>query len=411
MRLALCSLLLLPSVAFAQEAREHGWVAAWGTAQQLVEDRNELPVPMGDVTIRQTVQPTRNGETVRVRLSNEFGEEPLVIGSLSIAVAQGPGSAAISEGTSLPLSFSGHAGVTIPPGAVFYTDEADFSFEAFGDVAVTMHVVQAPDRQSGHPGSRTTSHFESGEHVGEAVLDGGSTDHWYVLSTIEVPASEEAASIGVIGDSITDGRGSTTNGNDRWTDFLARRLQANEATDHLSVVNLGLGGNCVLRNCLGPNVLARLDRDVLAQPNMDYLIFFEGINDIGGSGLTDEGVDGFVADMTAGLVQIAERARAAGVTPIGATIAPYGSTEVYPTGGAHEEARRRINDWIRRSGTFDAVLDFDAALKDPASPDRLRPAYDEGDGLHPSPAGFEALANAVPLSVFVGVRAEDRQTE
>ncbi|WOI54163.1 SGNH/GDSL hydrolase family protein [Parvularcula sp. LCG005] len=405
MRLPFISFVFfLPVTAIAQDTDAHGWFAAWGTAQQLVEERNELPVPMKDVTLRQTVQPTHGGERVRLRLSNEFGGSPLHIGSVSIAQAKASGSADIVEGSSVPLSFAGNAGVVIPPGAAYYTDPADYAFAAFDDIAVTMHVADGPEAQSGHPGSRTTSHYAAGDQVDALTLEGGATDHWYIASTIEVPASAASAAIGVLGDSITDGRGSTTNGNDRWTDFLARRLQADDSTKHLSVVNLGLGGNCILKTCLGPNVLARVDRDVLAQPNMDYLIIFEGINDLGGSDVTDATVDSFVETITAGLTQVAHRAQAAGVTPIGATITPYGSTGIYPTGGAHEEARQRINEWIRTSGVFVAVLDFDAAVDDPAAPGQLNPEYDEGDGLHLSPAGFKALADAVPLELFTATR-------
>lgn len=383
-----------------------GWVGSWAASQQLVESWNELPVdPVANITIRQTVRPTLGGDRVRLRFSNEFGEGPLVIGAVNIAEATAAGSPAIDEHTVLPLTFAGRPSVTVPPGAVYYTDSVAYSIVAFKDVSVTLFVKSAPDRQTGHPGSRTTSHFLAGDLSEAATLQGASTlDHWYYLSGIEVQPGAPAGSIGVIGDSITDGRGSTTNHNNRWTDLLAGRLQSNENTRGYSVLNLGLGGNRVLNDGLGPSVLARIDRDVLTQPNLRYLIVFEGINDIGtlaGSGSISQGDQDHLLERLRGAYrQVVVRAHSHGIRAYGATITPFKGSEAYPFEPMSEQTRQKINDWIRSSGTFDAVLDFDVVLRDPGDPQRLNPAYDTGDNLHPSPAGFQALAESVPLELF-----------
>ncbi|GGD08248.1 SGNH/GDSL hydrolase family protein [Aquisalinus flavus] len=393
--------LALTSIATAQ-TDDLEWVGSWATGQQLVEERNELPDGFtDDVTIHQTVSPTLAGERIRVRLSNEFGDGPLEIERVVIADATAAGSIAVEQGSTVPLTFSGAPGITIPQGAAWYSDPVDFTVTPFDDIAITMTIGEAPENQTGHPGSRTTTWFAAKE---EGITENSRNQpRWYYIAGIDVLAPADHASIAVIGDSITDGYGSTTDGNDRWTDVFARRLQANPDTQNISVLNMGFGGNCVTRNCLGPNVASRIERDVIAHPNIGHVIIFEGINDLGGLARTApddrQAHDAMVGDIIAVYEQLIARAHAHDIKAYGATITPFKGGDYYPFNENTERARQQINDWIRNSGAFDAVLDFDAILRDPADPQRLRPEYDN-DHLHPSVEGYKALAAAVTLELF-----------
>jgi len=229
-------------------------------------------------------------------------------------------------------------------------------------------------------------------------------EHWYWIAGIDVNAVKHSAAIVILGDSITDGHGSTTNGNDRWPDVLAKKLQANKKTKALAVLNQGIGGNHLLTDGLGPNTLARFDRDVLASAGVSYLIVLEGVNDLGKlvrdqkTSSTDH--DTQVREMIAAYEQIVARAHAHGIKVIGATILPYVGSDFYHPTPANEVDRLAINKWIRESGHFDAIIDFDKLASDPAHPDRLLPAYDSGDHLHPSPAGYHAMGEGVPVALF-----------
>jgi lysophospholipase L1-like esterase len=213
-----------------------------------------------------------------------------------------------------------------------------------------------------------------------------------------------AASIVALGDSITDGHGATTNGNDRWTDVLARRLQTSWQARNVGVSNQGIGGNHLLTDGLGPNALARFDRDVLAQAGVRWLIIFEGVNDLGGLARTGEVSQAEHTTRTQRVIaaykQIIERAHAHGIRVIGATITPYVGSDYYHPGPLSEADRQAVNEWIRAPGHFDAVIDFDAVVRDPRQPDRLRSDYDCGDHLHPSPAGYRAMGESIPLTLF-----------
>ncbi len=225
--------------------------------------------------------------------------------------------------------------------------------------------------------------------------------HWYFLSGLEAWEPNDTAAIDVVGDSLTDGRGSTTNGDDKWTDQLFTRLQSIPGASHLTVLNQGLGGNRVLNDGLGPNVLARVDRDVLAQSGVRWLILFEGVNDIGTADATEAAQKQVASDLIAAYQQIITRAHAQGICVYGATITPFGGNVPYDDpNGFREAARQEVNAWIRTSHQFDAVLDFDRAVRDPANPRQTNPAYDVGDHLHMNPAGYGVIASAVPASLF-----------
>jgi lysophospholipase L1-like esterase len=267
---------------------------------------------------------------------------------------------------------------------------------------VTVLLDGAPAAVTGHPGSRTTSYLQSGDAVLAADLPAAArVDHWYFLSGVDVQADPAAGAVAILGDSITDGRGSTTNGNDRWTDVLSRRLRGVRATAPIAVLNLGLGGNRLLRDGVGPNGLARFDRDVLAQPGVRWLVVLEGINDIGTAQASRAKGEwaATASDVIGAYEQIIARARGQGIRVFGATIMPFEGFTAYFTPGAEAE-RQAVNTWIRTSGRFDGVIDFDAVTRDRAAPSRLSGAVDGGDHLHPSAAGSRIMGEAVDLGLF-----------
>jgi lysophospholipase L1-like esterase len=342
------------------------------------------------------------GRTLRVRFSNEFGRAPLDLAAAHIARPASGGSIDAVSGRA--LTFAGKASASIPAGTALVSDPLDFELPPLAQLAVTISVRGAPPDVTGHPGSRTTSYLLPGNAVSAPVLaDAVPVDHWYFLAGVEVLAPASTGAVVVLGDSITDGRGSTTNGNDRWPDVLARRLQETPVTAGVAVLNAGLGGNRLLRDGLGPSALARLDRDVLAQPGARWLVVLEGINDIGtASAARAKGEPGATAaDIIAAYGQIIDRARAKGLRVYGATIMPFeGFTYAGYYTQESEADRQRVNAWIRTSGRFDAVIDFDALTRDPAQPARLSPAVDGGDHLHPSAAGYRIMGEAVDLELF-----------
>ena len=404
--LAVCIAL---SVDGAAQNATVNWVGSWASSQQLPEPQNSLPAELlNDATLRQIVHLSVGGPALRVHVSNAFGFLPLHLTGVHVARALSPGGAAIDAATDKAVHFSGREDVTIPAGAEFISDPIDMAVAPLSDLAVSIHFDVPPAEQTGHPGSRATSYLVHGDAVSAADLPAARKfDHWYQLAAIDVAVQSGAgvATIVALGDSITDGHGATTNGNDRWTDVLAQRLQSNPQTKNIGVLNQGIGGNHLLTDGLGPNVLARFDRDVLAQTGVRWVIVLEGVNDLGGiTRLSDPPHADhvlFVQRMLAAYQQIVVRSHAAHLKVMGATILPYTGSDYYHPPASNEADRQEINAWIRTPGHFDAVIDFDKAMADPQRPDRLAPAYDSGDHLHPSAAGYRTMGEFIPLSLFV----------
>ncbi|HLJ76031.1 MAG TPA: SGNH/GDSL hydrolase family protein [Acidobacteriaceae bacterium] len=381
-------------------------MATWGASQQIPEPQNALaPDYLRDATLRQIVHVSLGGSVLRVHLSNAFGVNALHFTSVHLARPLAPDSPAIDPASDRALTFSGAPDVTVPPGAEYVSDPIAYTVAPLSDLAISFHLNDPPSPETGHPGSRSTSYYVHDDAVSAATLNNpGKVDHWYQITGIDVEAAPGAAAVVALGDSITDGHGATTNGNDRWTDDLARRLQQNPATRNVGVSNQGIGGNHLLIDGLGPNALARFDRDVLAPASTRWVIVFEGVNDLGG--LTRLGAvspaqhAALVQRIIAAYQQMIARAHAHGIEVIGATITPYGGSGYYHPDAENEADRQAVNAWIRGAGHFDAVIDFDKVVRDPGQPDRLLPAYDCGDHLHPSPAGYKAMADAIPLTLF-----------
>ena len=391
---------------FASSPAPQIWVATWGASQQIPEPLNELPLEdLRDATVRQIFHLSIGGAALRVHLSNAFGTEALRFTSVHIAHPLSTSSPAIDPSSDQPLTFASKPDVVVPPGAEFVSDPVNWKVAPLSDIAVTFHLDVPPSRETSHPGSRATSYYVHGDAVGAAtLLEPKHVDHWFQVSEIDVQVPPEAGAVVVLGDSITDGHGATTNGNDRWTDVLAARLQSSPQTRNIGVSNQGIGGNNLLVDGLGPNALSRFDRDVLAPAGVRWLIVFEGVNDLGGLARTAEVPPADhaaqVERVLAAYRQIIERAHAHNLRVLGATITPYVGSDYYHPSPTSEADRQAVNQWIRAAGHFDGVIDFDAVVRDPNHPDQLLPAFDCGDHLHPSPAGYKAMAEAIPLTVF-----------
>lgn len=387
-------------------AREPAWIGAWSAAQQVPEPRNALPSEaLTDATLRQVVRVTAGGPQVRIRLSNVYGTAPLTFSSVHVAKPRAAGSSAIDPATDRAVTFNGRPDVTVPAAAEYLSDPVDLSVRPLESLAISFHLPRPPAVQTGHPGSRTTTFYAKGDHAGAAELpDAATVVRWYQLSGVEVPAGPKSAAIVTFGDSITDGFGVGPDRNERWPDFLAERLHADPRLRHLSVLNHGISGNRLLNDGLGPNALARFERDVLGQAGVRYVVILEGVNDLGTSTrdgpISEDAHKRLVADMIGAYRQMVGRARARGIKVIGATILPFAGAAVYKPTAVNEADRQALNAWIRQPGNFDAVIDFDALMRDPAQPDRMQPAFDSGDHLHPSITGYRAMADAVPLSLF-----------
>jgi len=408
------AIFLLAIVAYGADTNQSQthWVGSWAASQQLVEPANSLATAdIRDATLRQIVHLSLGGNEIRLRLSNRFGTTELHLTAVDVAKPLAPNSEKIVPGSHTPLTFSGSRAVTIPPGAEYVSDPISFPVTSLSDLAITPHINVSPAGATGNLGSPATSYFVHGDLVSAADLpDAKTVEHWYFIAGVDVAAPAGAGAVVVLGDSITDGHGVTTNGNDRWTDLLAARLS--HAKTNLAVLNQGIGGNHLLTDGLGPNALSRFDHDVIAQPGVRYLIVLEGINDIGLLARKDElsraEHETQVRRMIGAYEQFIVRAHTKGIKIIGATIMPFAGSDYYHPGPANEADRQAINTWIRTPGHFDEVIDFDKVTRDPDHPERFLPAFDGGDHLHPSVAGYAAMGEGVPLSMFVPLPASAR---
>jgi lysophospholipase L1-like esterase len=368
------------------------WVGTWATGRQLTETANNPPSPgLANNTLRQIFRVSIGGSQLRLRLSNEYGDGPVTLSSVHVAKSAGTSSIDVSSDEA--LAFEGAASVTIPQGMAVWSDPFEFVLAPLSSVAVSIRFGSVPTAITGHPGSRMTSFLQSGDAVSAASVTGASTDHWYYIAGLDVMADAQTAALVVLGDSITDGRGSTTNMNNRWPDLLANRLQASDATKKIGVLNLGIGGNNVLSDGLGPPAKMRFDSQVLGQSGVRWLIVLEGVNDIGAA--TGSGV---VTELTGAFQEFVMKARAANIKAYGSPILPFGGS-MFDTGD-HETSRQSVNTWVRMAGNFDAVVDLDVAVRDTGNARNLATAYDSGDMLHPNPAGYQKMADAVDLALF-----------
>lgn len=407
LRVSVCmgAMLLALAPGTVRAAAPEMWVATWGTSQ-LQPSGNEVMPPhtFDHTTLRQVVHVSTGGSRLRLRLSNAFGQEALEIAAVRVAKSSGKGG--VVEGSSRAVTFSGRGAVSVPMGSEYVSDALAMDVAPLSNLVIDLEIASAPAAVTLHTGARATSFLASGSHAGEAALTPVQTfTRWYFLAGVEV--AKQTANAGVVvafGDSITDGHGATTDGNDRWTDVLARRLAADAKTRDLGVVNAGIGGNHLLYDGLGPNALARFDRDVLARPGVRYVLLLEGINDLGGlDRLADHGPEvhaAWLQQVEAAMAQMVLRAHDHGIKVIGGTLTPYVGSDYYHPKAASEADRVALNAWIRESHTFDAVVDFDAAVRDPASPERMLPAADSGDHLHPGPEGYRRMGEEVPLALF-----------
>ena len=391
---------------FASAADGH-WVTTWGCGPQLTEPGNLPPAPystnsMSNSTLRQFVRTTIGGKHLRVHFSNAYGTNTVNLNAARIALSAGSGSAGngeINPVTDTALTFRGAPAVVIPRGEAVLSDPVDFDLPPITNVAISVFFGNISARTiNGHPGSRTTSFIVPSNVVSAASLPLASkTKHWYVITGVEVLADDSSKAIVVLGDSLTDGRGSTDDGNNRWPDNLAARLATNAPTAGVAVVNMGIGGNAIFGG-LGPAAVNRFDRDVLGQSGARYLIVFEGVNDIGSGASSMTTATNLVNAYT----QFANKARARGIRAYGATITPFGGSGYYNT--LHEQERQFVNAWFRTNTVFDGVIDFDAAVRDPADPTRFKAEYYPGinanDWLHLNVAGYKAMADAIDLSLF-----------
>jgi lysophospholipase L1-like esterase len=385
-------------------AADH-WVASWGTAQQLMKPERAIPsaqTPPARIerqTVRMVARPTIAGSQVRIALSNSFGHGPVRIDAAQVARAGANGS--ILPGTGRPLTFGGRTWVVLPPGARISSDPVAFDVRAQNDLSVSLHVEADSGPTTSHPIGLRGAWMAPGNQVMAEKLEGATQFRSYLwLDGIDVNASPRAAAIIAFGDSITDGFSTTPDADMPWPSILARRLGAQRGMATRSVINMGISGNRVLREGAGSSGLARFDRDVLSRPGARWVLLLLGINDIGFSAIPGlpASEKATAEDIIAGHQMLISRARLHGLSIIGATLTPFEGVNTYTAAG--EQMRQQVNQWIRSSGSFDAVIDFDLATRDPDRPTRLRPEFDSGDHIHPNDAGNRAMAEAVDLKLF-----------
>ena len=416
---------VLVLTAKAESPNRGHWVSAWSAAVHAPLPFPDLPASpvVENQTVRMVVRLTIGGERLRIRFSNAFGTAATVIGAAHVAfVIKG---AEIVPESDRVLTFSGKTSVSIPPGAPMLSDPVDLKVPPLTEMAISIYLPGKTPALSTHFWAQHETYISGpGNFTAQAqISDATVRTSWYWLSDVEVWASDQTAATVALGDSITDGVGAKQGEYSDWPDILASRLSEDHTGSGLAVLNEGIGGNRILRDGAGVNALARLDRDVLTQPGVVNVIVLEGINDIGWPHMKPRPLpDGTIPkagpfsnevvssqDLIAGLQQVINRAHQHGIRVFGATLTPYEGADYYSLDG--EATRQAVNQWIRTGGDFDGVFDFDAAVRDPSHPARFREDYQSGDHLHPSAAGYKAMAAAVDTSVlrnFSGLGAKEQ---
>ncbi|HET7609358.1 MAG TPA: SGNH/GDSL hydrolase family protein [Gammaproteobacteria bacterium] len=378
------------------------WVATWGASPFgfVAFGPAPAPVPFMNQTVRQKLRISVGGEQVRVRFSNELGTTPLVIGAATVALA---GRDAAVDGASLrKLTFGGADSIKIPPGAPALSDPVDLKLADLAEIAVSIYLPDETPPATMHMG-RTAYVSGAGDFTQAADLAGAElTANHVFLTGVYVSTNENVAVVAALGDSITDGAASTPHSYNSWPDHFAPRI----AAANVAVVNQGISGNQVLRDGAGVSALARFDRDVLSTPGLTHVIVLEGINDIGTGGFNFPGTTGpapperTADELIAGYRQLIARAHARGLKIYGGTLTPFEGTFAGYYTPAKDEVRLAVNEWIRGSGEFDAVIDFEAAIRDEANPRVMRAEYDSGDKLHPGDAGYKRMADSIDAALF-----------
>ena len=419
-RLSIALPLIFCALSQAQNKPEH-WVATWATAQQavrvappqIVVGGRAMPTPAGPVaptappgpgasfnnqTVRMIAHASMGGSRVRIELSDAVGTQAVTVGAAHIALrAKG---SEIVPGTDRALTFHGAPGCTLRPGASTVSDPVDLNIPKLADLAVSLYFPGETGPPTSHSlGLHTTYISQTGDFTAQPTIDGAATvASYYYLASVDVLAPAKSGVIVALGDSITDGARSTPDTDHMWPALLAARLQADKATARFAIVNEGISGNQVLKDGAGIAAVARFDRDVLDVPGVEWVMILESINDIGA--IARGGGPLTAADLIGALDQMVEQAHMHGIKVAGCTLTPYGGAGYYSDAG--EAIRSAVNDWIRKGGAFDAVVDFDAAVRDPANPKEFRADMHAGDHLHPSDAGYAVMANSVDLSIFGG---------
>ncbi len=393
--------------AIAQNGNEH-WVSTWAASPLLralpaQQQPNAAPLPPNSFTnqtLRMIVRTSIGGRRIRLQLSNAYGSSALTVGAAHIALRSKD--SAIVEGSDRALAFNGKAATMIPVGALMVSDPVDLYVPPLSDLAISLYFPNDTGPATMHAtGLHTTYISKQGDMtVQPAITEATTSQSWYWISSVDVVAPAAAAAIVTFGDSITDGARSTPDANHNWPSVLAQRLLSNKATANLAVLNQGISGNRLLRDGTASNALARFDRDVLGQAGVKWVTLLEGINDIGrGAAANAAASDAVSADELIGaLRQMIERAHTHGIKVIGCTLTPYAGAGYYSEKG--DAIRETVNRWIRTSGAFDAIVDFDSVTRDPNNQKQFRAEFDSGDHLHPNDAGYKAMAESLNLSIF-----------